>query len=167
MLIPDQVPSNRLDLGLPYAKLARHITAMHEIVRLAPTNDPSAPGNPSAGLSPQDRSEITKHLRECLDMIGTLEKWMLNPVVVVGSARSIGLPSDPPPPETPATAYDHDAELVEWINRHGRYPSEHELSMIAGYRPRPPYWWEKLRFLRDRVRSESGDDADESRLTGR
>lgn len=92
MLIPDQAPSNRLDLGMPYAKLARHVTAMYEIVRLAPTNDPSAPGNPSAGLSPRDRSEITKHLRECLDMIGTIEKWALNPVAVIQPERTTGAP---------------------------------------------------------------------------
>lgn len=92
MLTPDQVPSNRLDLGLPYAKLARHITAMYEIVRLAPTNDPARPGSPSLGLSLRDRSEITKHLRECLDMIATIEKWALNPVAAVQPERTTSAP---------------------------------------------------------------------------
>jgi len=82
MLTPDQPQSIRPDLSGPYAKLARHITAMYEIVRLAPTNDPSQPGSPSIGLSHRDRAGVTEHLRECLEMICTLEKWMMNSVAV-------------------------------------------------------------------------------------
>jgi hypothetical protein len=83
MLTPDQSQFTRLDLSGPYAKLARHITAMYEIVRLAPTNDPSQPGSPSCGLSARDRMGVTEHLRACLEMISTLEKWMMDPVAVI------------------------------------------------------------------------------------
>lgn len=109
------------ELSLPYAKLARHITAMYEIVRLAPTNDPDAPGNPSIGLNLRDRSEITRHLRECIEMIDTLEKWMVNPVCIAGPAGGVGSPSDPGPPGF-SSAYERDAALVEQINKLGHYP---------------------------------------------
>lgn len=83
MLTPDQPQFVRSDLSGPYAKLARHVAAMYEIVRLAPTNDPSQPGNPPIGLSARDRMGVTEHLRECMEMIATLEKWMMNPVAVI------------------------------------------------------------------------------------
>ena len=95
MLNPDQLQFIRPDLSGPYAKLARHVTAMYEIIRLAPTNEPSVPGNPSIGLSVRDRAEITKHLRECLEMICTLEKLMMNPALVVKPDA----PSEPGRPE--------------------------------------------------------------------
>lgn len=116
-----------VSLALPYAKLARHITAMYEIVRLAPGYDPDAPGNPSfglnrRGLNRRDRSEITRHLRECIEMIDTLEKWMVNPVCIAGTTGDVGSPSDPGPPGFFSAAYDRDAALVEEINRLGHYP---------------------------------------------
>lgn len=146
MLIPDQAPSNRLDLGMPYAKLARHVTAMYEIVRLAPI-DPARPGSSPLGLNFRDRSEITKHLRECLDMIATIENWALNPVAVVQSERTTGAPGQ-----------------VFHMTDHGSIPG------ARSDRPEdylPPEFVRMQRELHDRLRAEPGDDADESRLTGR
>ena len=179
MLTPDQPQFTRPDLSGPYAKLARHITAMYEIVRLAPTNDPSQPGSPSIGLSARDREAVTAHLRECLEMISTLEKWMMNPVAVIEPDRpqdyldhglvrkqremnaSLRVKSgdddkeDPgcvPPEERPAkTPYERDADLCEWIQRHGRYPSEHELLLLANHRgddpAKAPYWLTRPHWL--------------------
>lgn len=134
MLIPDQPQFVRPDLSGPYAKLARHITAMYEIVRLAPTNDPSRPGSPSTGLSARDREGITAHLRECMEMIATLEKWMMNPVMVI----------DPEPP---------------WRN-----PDADWFRAVPDARPDQPEDYldpehvRKQREIHDRLRAKSGDD---------
>lgn len=146
MLIPDQ-PQSSFDLNIPYAKLARHVTAMYEIVRLAPTNDPAQPGNPPIGFSLRDRSEITKHLRECLDMIATIEKQALNPVAVVQPERTTGA----------------SGEVFHMVD-HGPVPG------TKPDRPEdhlPPEFVRMQRALHDRLRAEPGDDADESRLTSR
>lgn len=83
MLNTDQPQFTHADLSAPYAKLARHITAMYEINRQAPTNSPSEAGAPSVGLSLRERMAIAEHLHECMELICTLEKWMINPVVIV------------------------------------------------------------------------------------
>lgn len=146
MLIPDQ-PQSSFDFNIPYAKLARHITAMYEIDRLAPTNDPAQPGNPSIGLSARDRKGITEHLHQCLEMIATIEKWALNPTAVIQSERTTGA----------------SGEMFHMVD-HGPVP---------GTRPDrpedhlPPEFVRMQRALHDRLRAEPDDDADESRLTGR
>jgi hypothetical protein len=142
-MTPDQPQFVRPDLSGPYAKLARHITAMYEIVRLAPTNDPSQPSSPSIGLSARDRMGVTEHLRECMEMIATLEKWMMKPVAVI----------DPEPPwRSPA---------ADWF----RAVPDARPDRPEGYLD--PEHVRKQREMHDRLRAEPGDDADESRLLGR
>lgn len=82
------------DLSIPYAKLARHIAAMYEICCLAPTNNPDGPGNPAIGLSVRDRRRVECHLQECLHMIGTLEKWMMTPVIIARPEQTAGASGD-------------------------------------------------------------------------
>lgn len=60
------------DMGMAYAKLARHVTAVSEILRTATTFE---------------RVAIEDHIGECMDMITSLEKWMMNPVMTIPAAK--------------------------------------------------------------------------------
>lgn len=69
----------------PYTKLVRHVSAVHELLCSVPTNIPGMVGTPStpAGLTAEQRSRITMHIEECMDMIGQFEWYMTHPAVIV------------------------------------------------------------------------------------
>jgi len=128
----EQPQFTRHDLSGPYAKLARHITAMHEIIRLAVTDDPY-------------RAKIAEHVRECMELICTQEKWMLNPVAVVNpspAGRSSG--------ET-FRMVDHGSAL-------GSGPSQGRDFLDSDF-------VRKQREMHDRLRTD--DDTAETRVTDR
>lgn len=143
----DQVGFTPLDLTLPYAKLARHITAIYEIVRLAPTNDPAASGSSSIGLSLHGRSEITEHLHECLDMIGTLEKWMMAPAIVAKPKRAAGASGE----------VSHMVDYGSVASARSNQPEDYLH----------PEFVRRQQEMASRLREGPGDDADETRLLGR
>ena len=75
------------DLHGPYTKLVRHVSAVHELLCLAPTNDPSLVGNPTTGLTARERRLVTRHIDECMEMICGIEMWVVNPALIVPAAK--------------------------------------------------------------------------------
>lgn len=75
------------DLHGVYTKLVRHVSAVYELLSLAPTSDPlgigSLVGSPTTGLTAEQRSRITMHVQECMDMIVAVEKWNHHPPMVI------------------------------------------------------------------------------------
>lgn len=87
----------------PYAKLVRHISAVHELLSLAPTNDPSLVGNPTTGLTARERRLVTDHINECMQMICTVEQCIAAPTMFIPKSPPPGQPwntADYAPPTT-------------------------------------------------------------------
>lgn len=75
------------NLQSAYTKLVRHVSAVHELLCLAPTNDPNLVGNPTTGLTARERRLVTRHIDECMEMICGIEKWVVNPALIVPAAK--------------------------------------------------------------------------------
>lgn len=71
----------------PYTKLVRHISAVNELLSLVPTNDPSLVDNPTNGLTARERRLVANHIDQCMEMICTFEKHMMNSVLIIDVAK--------------------------------------------------------------------------------